>query len=267
MPEDDAALFLDTTAQFNRQSTRQEVREEVDRLISSVRITGTSTYSRLEFKRSFVQDLAYLHGKLRQFGSLRALFSHLSRLQQQQHRKLSRVLAHLGRFYQDFPGGERETVEAILLVIEANALTVMEWFDESVDYVTDGTGCVRSKDPPRLVRGHLDVTVKICRVADVRCRIHRFFEENRAAFERIAVEIDKLPDADNSNELRAARGIIRQALTDPVMLCNDRVCRRLGDALIGVDGKGFPSIASSNVREFRVICEALGLILKQLSPS
>jgi hypothetical protein len=185
MPEDDAALFLDTTAHFNRQSTRQEVREEIDRLISSVRITGTSTYSRLEFKRSFVQDLAYLHGKLRQFRSLRAAFGHLSRLQPRQHRKLSRVLAHLERFYQDAPGGERETVEAILLAIEANALTVMEWFDESVDYVADGTGCVRSKEIPRLIRGHLDVAVRSCRVEDVRCRIHRFFVENRPTFGRI----------------------------------------------------------------------------------
>ena len=267
MPENDAALFLDTTAHFNRQSTRQEVREEIERLVSSVQITGTSTYSRLEFKRSFVQDLAYLHGKLREFGSLGAVFDHLSRLQPQQHRKLSRVLVHLGKFYQHAPGGERETVEAILLAIEANALTVMEWFDEGVDYVADGTGCVRSKDVPRLIRGHLDVAVKNCRVEDVRCRIHRFFEENRLAFGRITAEIDSLQDVDRTEELVATRQIIRQALINPGMLCDDRVCRRLGDALIAVDSKGFPSIASSNLREFRVLCAALRIVLKQLLPS
>lgn len=160
MSEAERALFLDTTAQFNRQSTRREIREEIEQLISSVQITGTSTYARLEFKRSYIQDLAYLHGKLRQFGSLRAVFGHLARLHPRQHRKLSRVLVHLERFYQDVPGGEREAVDAILLCIEANTLTALEWFDESVDYVEDGTGCVRSKDAPRLVRDHLDVTVR-----------------------------------------------------------------------------------------------------------
>lgn len=91
--------------------------------------------------------------------------------------------------------------------------------------------------------------------------------ENRPAFERIAVEIDKLSVTDKTEELIATREIIRSALADPVMLCDDRVCRRLDDALIGVDGKGFPSIASSNFREFRVICDALGVVLKQLRPS
>jgi hypothetical protein len=151
--------------------------------------------------------------------------------------------------------------------MEQSALSYWDWFDESVDYLADGTGCVRSREGPRLVRGHLEVIQKACRPSQIRCRIHRFFTENQTAFERIASEIDAVPEADKTNELKAIHRIAFQAVADPTMLCDDRNCRRFGDALIGVDGKGFPVIASSNVKEFTVICRALGNSLYQLLPS
>ena len=262
------ALFLDTSAHFNRQSLNPQVRQQIEDLVASAPITASSTYSKLEFKLSFLQDLAYLHGKLRNYRSIPAVFAHLSRLPSPYHdRKLRGALAHLARFYQDVPGGDQATVDAILLSIENTALTFWDWFDESVDYLTDGTGCVRSKEGPRFIRGLLDVTHRACRVTDVRCRIHKFFAENKTSFEKVAAEIDALPDADKTNELKAIRQIVGRAVADPTVLCDDRICRRFADALIGVDGKGFPAIASSNLREFTVICKALEKILKPLLPS
>jgi hypothetical protein len=261
-------LFLDTSAQFNRQSLDSDVRRQIEELVAAARITASSTYGKLEFKLSFLQDLAYLHGKLRQLGSIPAVLGALSRLPAPyQDRKLRRALVHLARFYKDVPGGDAATVDAILLYIETTALTFWDWYGESVDYLTDGTGCVRSKEGPRFVRGHLDVTHKACRPTDIRCRIHRFFNENKPSFDRIATEIDALPDGTKTRELTVTREIIGKAAADPTALCDDRVCRKLGDAIIGVDGKGFPAIASSNLREFTIICKALERTLQPLLPS
>ncbi len=261
-------LFLDTSAQFNRQSLDSNVRRQIEELVSAARITASSTFGKLEFKLSFLQDLAYLHGKLRRLGSIPAVLQELSRLPAPYHdRKLRRTLTHLARFYKDVPGGDADTVDAILLYIETTALTFWDWYDESVDYLTDGTGCVRSKEGPRFVRGYLDVTHKACRRTDIRCRIHRFFAENKSSFDRIAAEIDALPIREKTRELTVIRELIGQAVTDPTVLCDDRLCRKFGDAIIGVDGKGFPAIATSNLREFATICKALEKKLQPLLPS
>lgn len=261
-------LFLDTSAQFNRQSLDREVRRQIEDLVGTARIVGSSTFSRLEFKLSFLQDLAYLHGKLRRLRSIPAVLADLSRLPTPYHdRKLRRTLGHLARFYKDVPGGDAATVDAMVLYIETAALTFWDWFDESVDYLTDGTGCVRSKEGPRFVRGHLDVTHKACRPTEIRCRIHKFFAENKSSFDQIAAEIDGLPDRERTRELATIREIVGRAVADPTVLCDDRQCRRIGDAIIGVDGEGFPAIASSNLREFTIICKALEKTLQPLLPS
>ena len=260
-------LFLDTSAQFNRHSLDPQVRLEIERLLNAARITASSTYARLEFKLSFLRDLAYLHGKLRQFRSIRDVLAHLARLPTPHDRKLRRTLNHLARFWQHMPGGDEATVDAILLSIEEGVFAYWDWFDESIDHLFDGTGCVRSTEPPRLIRGHLEVILNACRPNHIRCRIHKFFVENRGLFERMVVEIESLPDEERSKELKSVQRITREASANPNVLCDDRVCRKVGDALIGVDGRGFPAIVSSNRKEFGVICKALGNNLIQISPS
>lgn len=260
-------LFLDTSAQFNRHSLDKESRQEIEGLLNSSRITGSSTYARLEFKMSFLRDLAYLHGKLRQLESIPHVLSHLSKLPPPHDRKLRRTLDHLARFWQNIPGDDTARMDAIILCIEQQVLSIWRWFDDSVDYLADGTGCVRSRESPRFHRGHLEVILKNCRRDQIRCRIHRFFTENRELFEKMASKIDSLAYEERTKELIRLQQVTDQASADATILCDDRICRKIGDALIGVDGKEFPSIVSSNAKEFRVISEAVGNNFIQIRPS
>ena len=260
-------FFLDTTAQFNRHSLDKRSKQEIEQLLSSARITASSTYARLEFKMSFLQDLAYLHGKLRQFQSIDSLLAHLARLPPAHGRKLRRVLSHLARFWTDIAATDAERIDAILLSIEQQVLGIWRWFSESVDHLADGTGCVRSTEPPRLQRGHLEVTLRNCRPDRIRCRIHKFFEENRTLFQGMVDNIQSLHEGEKSNELKALEQITARAWSESRVLCDDRVCRKVGDALIGIDGKAFPAIVSSNSKEFAVICSTLGTKLIAIRPS
>jgi hypothetical protein len=264
MPED---LFLDTSAHFNRHSLNDRSRAEVSALLASARLVGTSTFSKLEFKLSFLRDLAYLHGKLYQFRSIPRVLHHLATLPPPHHRRLQRALDHLARFFTFHGGDEAATVDAILLSIENGVANYWDTFDTSVDYVADGTGCVRSRDAPRLNRDRVEVTHKQCRPDLINCRIHRFFEENRQAFQGVAVAIASLPEERLTNELRTFQRLITEASADPTVLCDDRNCRRFGDAIIAADAGGFPVIVSSNQREFEVLCAALQKRLQLLMHS
>ena len=267
MTEQIVDFFLDTTAQFNRHSVDINSKREIEQLLSSAHITASSTYARLEFKLSFLQDLAYLHGKLRQLQSFSLLFAHLAKLPPPHGRKLRRVITHLARFWQDVAATDAERIDTILLSIEQMVPSIWRWFNESVDHLADGTGCVRSTEPPRMHRGNLDVTLKRCKPDRIRCRIHKFFEENHGLFQDMKREIQSLAEGEKSKELRALEQIIASASADSRVLCDDRVCRRVGDALIGVDGKEFPAFVSSNSKEFGVICRVLGNTLVQIRPS
>jgi hypothetical protein len=109
--------------------------------------------------------------------------------------------------------------------------------------------------------------MKRCRPERIRCRIHKFFGENLIHFDAMTREISLLPAEEKTKELRALEQITARATADPTILCDDRICRKIGDALIGVDGMAFPTIVSSNVREFKTICRALGKELVQIRHS
>jgi hypothetical protein len=195
------------------------------------------------------------------------VYVHLARLLPFQSRKLKRALEHLARFWQDIPGDDRDRIDAVLLCIEQEIFSIWRWFNKSVDFLADGTGCVRSTEPPSLKRGHLEVTLQNCRRDRIRCRIHKFFEENRSLFQAMIGEIQSLEEKDRSKELRTLEQITASASADSKVLCDDRVCRKVGDALIGIDSKGFPELISSNSKEFRVICNAVGNALVTIRPS
>jgi hypothetical protein len=122
----------------------------------------------------------------------------------------------------------------------------------------DGTGCLRAREAPRQSDdGKIDATVPRCWRTRIQCTIHTFFEENRDLF--IQIEQAVAQKADASEQLKAAAAVIRAALVDPRSLCEDKVCQRVGDVLIAIDGNKMSTFAANNPSEW----ELLSLVLKK----
>lgn len=244
-------LFLDTTMHFEKFSVDENRREKTADFLSRYGFKGTSSYTFLEFKGSFLQDIVYLYRHLEKEG-LAGVYAKLPGLGKWQSRKLQVVCDHLIRFCAD----NRYDVSDILIMIE-NA--VDEYWDRlrEVDDIQDGTGCVRAKERPVKRRTTIDVSIARCHTVDIKCKIHKFFEENKELFEKINDEIDKLTPEFVTSELRRFQEIYKRCKNSATSLCSDDVCRKIGDMLIAVDGRNYSNIASTNKKEFDIICKAL----------
>lgn len=242
-----------------------DVRTRADAFVGDLRLVGTSSYARLEFKRSWMLDLVYLHSLLRRYGEIGKTLLHINRkltADVRTQRKLRRTLDHVARFVgsaEQSPDGI--DVDVVLAHIE-NAIQ-SEWTRfELLDFIVDGTSCVRAREAPVVkTDGSIDVAVSRCRRDRIHCQVHRHYEKNREAFGRLRANLREIQEP-GTVQLKRFLEVLDRAEDDPESLCDDSVCRKIGDPLIASDclsGEPKPSLVSSNRAEYDLVCDALGV--------
>lgn len=263
-------LFLDTSIQISRRGDDPAEIKKIDDVLKGHDLLATSSFVRLEFKQSFIQDLAYLHRNLvleRSFAKVlagvRALHSHPGHI-----RKASMILEILGGYFSNAKSFHSDSkfdsdlAEQLGLYLEIILEDIWEWFNqESVDYVSDATECIRSRTMPRRKTLVFDVRVEKCKSQKIRCNLNKFFKDKEAQFRAIRDHINTLDDArkDKPDELKRIATIIDLGLANPDDLCNSKECRGLGDALIAVEALHFKELFTKDKDQAGVICAAIAL--------
>jgi hypothetical protein len=225
---------------------------------------GASSYSKLEFKRAWLQRFAYLHevSKRRDIASIVDIFHHMTCTlagHPYQLRRLQTCLTMLVNFL-DLNNGQISS-RAQLARLRAHcrrcaldgtaALTLL------VTHFFTGTRCTRAEEPVKqLPDGTLDASIPRCKAKETNCRIHEFFLEQQSLFIKIADYIDTLPSA--SPELERMRESIRAALKSAEILCSSPACSRIADAIIAVDGIKMEVYAANNDAEWQCLSTSLG---------
>ncbi len=269
-------LFIDTSIQISRQGTDDDEIAKIDSVLTKHDFKSTSTYVRLEFKQSYIQDLAYLHRNLVEKKSLaevmllaKALTSHPGH-----SRKLSMILGALAKSFGDMKSFhsdsdvDRDLAAQLSVYFEIVLEDIWGWFnEESVDYISDCTECIRSMEPPKKKVASFDVKVGTCKTQKIRCSLNKFFKDKIAEFTAIRDYINVLPEAakDKPEELKRIVAIIEKGLADPDSLCNSQDCRGLGDALVAVESVHFKELFTKDIDQAKVICGALKLKSNLLS--
>jgi hypothetical protein len=263
-------LFLDTSIQISRKGSDDSEIQKIEDVIKKNDFIATSSYVRLEFKQSYIQDLAYLHRNLvmdksyaRVLLTVKALTAHPGNV-----RKASMILEILGGYFsktKSFHSDsnfDEDLAEQVALYLEIILENIWEWFNqESVDYVSDASGCIRSKEPPKRKTLAFDVTVGRCKSQKIRCSLNKFFKEKEALFQTIRDYINSLDDTKKHkpDELKKIAAIIDQGLVDADSLCNSSECRGLGDALVAVEGLHFKELFTKDKDQAQVISKAINL--------
>ena len=252
----DTSLLIE---QLKREPSARPVREALAPFL----FKGASSYSKLEFKRAWLQRLAYIHdvcskpdvtcvvdvmawvnqklgAQPKRRGGLQTCFDMLIRFLDldsgaiNKRAQLARLRSHCKRSVLD-------GTAALLQLITAEF---------------KGTRCVRAEEPAREnPDGSLNVTVPKCRPQNAKCAIVEFFVSNKPAFSSLANHVDTLPDA--SKEMKNMQEHIRLALADPRHLCQAGNCARLADAIIALDGKQMAVFAANNDTEWVHISNVL----------
>lgn len=259
-------VLVDTSLLVEQQK-QEKYAAPVRECLACYQFRGASSYSKLEFKRAWVQKLGYIHRICRDphthtMGDVLDWIERRLANHPKQKRRLQTCLQALAAFLDRGPA--RLSHRAQVVRLEAHCKRIIldgtRLLDDLVTAWFKGTGCVRAEEPPTVQRdGSLNVTVSRCNANRTQCGIAKFFAANEGRFGAIADCVDGLSSP--SQELGRIRDQIRQAQRDPQCLCSDEECKRLADALIAVDGFGMDAFAANNPSEWEAISSALGKCL------
>jgi hypothetical protein len=261
-------VLVDTTLQIEQQKITPRPQAVRD-ILSQFRFRAGSTYSRFEAKNSWIKRLAYIHAESRQVESIPQLLDRITRKlgsHPQNHRKLTTAIEAISACSGKLNGGlsERAAMERFRYFVVDAVLSLNTWWDRSVHHEFDGTQCERARERPTFdVRTEsIEAGVPRCVPSRIHCGIHTFSIDKSAHFQKIIDAVNQgTHGAEYSPELKAAAIILEKAKIDPTYLCNDQVCRKLGDCLIAVDGIEMSHFASTNAREWEPLS---GIFEKQL---
>jgi len=255
-------LHIDTSLQIEM-CKEQKKAQVVEQRLKGFNFKSTSTYAKYEFKGAWLRDLAYLYSSSQNVNRLEELLHYISdklNAHPANRNRVSRCLQAIESFLSRIPGNISYQASLIRLQshIKNAILGAYLWWDSSITHEYNGTSCVRAAEKPKeLSGGKIDVSIPQCRPNNIKCTIHRFFENNKERFKAIKVKIEKCGNS-ASNELQQAKKIIEAAESSPEYLCDDRNCSKLGDVLIAIDGLDMEYFAANNDKEWLLLSEVLG---------
>lgn len=256
-------VHIDTSLQIERCKAPRK-KQVIEDTLQEFAFKSTSSYARLEFKRAWLQRLAYLHKACREVKRDDELLGYVQdRLGS--HPLLQRRLCTCIQAIESFLSEIQEslTPEARLLRLRSHIksaiLSAYSWWNHpsTVTHEYDGTHCVRAyEEPERRPNGMIDVSIPRCKPNKVKCCIQQFFEKNRNQFVSVKRAIENL-GTDASPELCRAKSIIEAAEKNPKSLCNSTTCPKIGDVLIAIDGLLMDCFAANNDSEWQLLADVL----------
>jgi len=158
------AVHLDTSLQIERCKAGRKAKPVVD-FLRDFRFVSTSSYAKLEFKRAWLQRLAYLYslsGQVKTIGELSGVLADKLGGHPLHRRQLSTCLQAIEAFL--LPTNDRIS-EALQLTrmrahLRVAVLSAYSWWETSVTHEYNGTNCVRASERPRTSGGgKLDVSI------------------------------------------------------------------------------------------------------------
>ena len=254
-------LHIDTSVQIER-CKGTETAGSVERVIKDFKFKTTSTYAKLEFKRAWLQRLAYLHSasfKVERDDQLLEYVNKKLGAHPAHRRMMSTCLQAIISFLLQINGPLTPQARLLRLRshIRSSVLGAHTWWTEySVEHEFDGTGCIRAQEKPTERGGVLDVSIPKCNRSNINCSIHQFFSENLDVFLYIKSRIEALGQS-ASDELKRANEIISKSMDDPTHLCNTKICAAIGDVIIAVDGIKMGCFAANNDKEWVFLANVL----------
>jgi hypothetical protein len=255
-------VHIDTSVQIERCKAYRKA-QIVNKSLQHFPFKSTSSYAKYEFKAAWLRDLTYLYSASQKVSQVEELYGYIDdklNANLKTRNRLSRCLQAMESFLSkiEWDISPRTYFVRLQSHIRNTILGAYTWWNQSITHEYGGTGCVRAFEEPReLLGGKIDCSIPQCRPNNINCAIHEFFKKNEELFTSIAIAIESLSD-NASKELKEAKKIIEDAKKNPNYLCDDRVCRKLGDVLIAIDGVDMDCFAANNDKEWGLLSKVLG---------
>lgn len=274
-------LFLDTTIQVDRVLKEQPPKDlaPLSALLAEFGFLVSCSYSRLEFKRAVIQNLALVLNYLCEEQSFFGAFQRARSVGAARPRRASTlisIMAWVGFQIQDQievtlgEGSDRKLALRAESYIRNIIPFLWKRFDRSVNSIRDGTRCRRATEGPRkTANGSFDTAIPQSKCKNKECNNANFFQSNLPSMKRVRDRLQQLAEgADKSKvtkELTKALEKLTKAISTPSTLYDYKNCVGVGDVWMHLECAvaGIKDFATTNYKESEVLCPIFGLTMRQ----
>lgn len=259
-----ASVFLDTTIQVGKiwgdDSHRQAIKQILDKFESRI----SSSYVKMEFKRGFLQYLIYVYNILVESKDFKEIHVRAQKLSPQVSHRNKAIWTALISFFDTKELKASKTYDGPILdelyslmesFLRQRIETATTFFEDSLDSITDQTGCfLASKEP--IMKGEIfDNVHPRCKKQDIKCGIVNFLIENKEAFQRILEVLEATPDLDQ--EMQKMKNAVEKVLKYHDEIANRTNCWHCGDAIIAIECPSEAKLFTTNKKHFQLLCAAV----------
>ena len=270
-------LFLDTTIQIDRliKSHVPDRMANLDKLLGRYTHLQTCSYSRLEYKRVVLQNLALILKYLRDTGSVWLALEKATRITRgRKGTTLVSILSWLGHAITNdcevVIGDDRDKdfCLAAETFIRTNIIFLWKRFDASVNgMISDRTECTRATEAPRVTdNGSVSVEIPESKCRNRSCNNVNFLISKTPELNKVCNSLDIVQDRGVvlTAELIEARSEIRKALSGGSTadrLYDYKNCLKIGDVWIHLEcsASGINDFATTNYKESSHLCPPLDM--------
>ena len=249
--------MFDTDMLIHRHSIDPRVSEAAQRRWQVAHSAAIASFSRVEFKGNYIQDLILLRRKVADSDSIKEAFA---RVQHTGGRKSGLMLAQLVTLIgeDEFHARPWNKSQGVMLAaLDLQVLAAWEELEALSDAIIDELACTRASEPPTGENGTWSATIPHCVRRNTRCRVVRFFTDNREKLEHLQQHLEGMTDR-LSPQLQKILDITRRTLSEGRFPWEGTTCRSgIGDLLIGLQAVGARVMVSSNKAEHETLSEAL----------
>ncbi|MEN6561118.1 MAG: hypothetical protein ABFD52_10120 [Acidobacteriota bacterium] len=252
-------FFLDTSVQIERNLSHPDKRGELERFLEAAHSLCTSTYVKMEYRRSVIGDLVYLYNALIEAESFKEVLYRISNLPAQNHRRVARMLGGIAGMFEDESSEEvkiRNISDYAKLYFKSILENWAELFDKDFAFISDKTECFLAKGGPTLRGDLFNSGMSHCQPSTTRCNIVKIFLDNLDAFKNIVDYLEEAPFLDSEQE--RLKAVLLKAIEHPRNLGNRKECYACGDAVIAVECPDDCVMISKNEKHFNPICDKIG---------
>lgn len=260
MSESNINFFLDTTIQIDRRLAEPQKLGSLEKSLKQAKYLSTSTYVKMEYRRSLVQDWVYIYNTLCEVEDFGEILFRIKKLSHYSQRRMSRMLGSLAWLFLDGPKDiselkGKELKEIALHYFKSIIEYSIDDFDDNIDLILNETDCFNAKAVPTFMGEKFDNRTVRCMSSDVKCRIIEFFNLNINDFKKIYEELSSLPELDEEQD--RMKHILEKALQHPHNMSYYKNCWRCADAIIAVECPQEDILSTTNEKHFKPICNKI----------
>ena len=246
--------FIDTDLFIHRLDTDEAIKSAAQYVFDNNHPSAMASFSLVEFKGNYIQDLILLHRKISDSDSLKRAYSRIRSTGGHRAQLMLTILISWINDFSQHPWSEAR--RELLTYLDTQIIISWEEFKRSVDLICDDLSCVRASENPD-DDGEKWTVIHNCNENNTKCKIIEFMESFRTDLVKL---IDKLNNLDSSlmtKELYKIRKVAGQTISKEFPW-QENTCRQVGDLLIGLQSKIGQKLISSNYKEHSQLCGPLG---------